>query len=120
MPKFLVFDGERVAYALRMRFPLMEEVKLREIVTTAGQIVDHLWHGREARIAAHGEAWRPLDSFAEVVAFAFNLESMTQDSAGSGTTVNLIFEAVRSAYVQTQDPGAPPPPPTAMPPSGRN
>lgn len=120
MPKFLTFDAEKVARALRVRFPLMDEKILQEVVATANFIVDHLWHGREARIAAHGESWRALDAFAEAVAFAFNLESMNQTNHAGGT-LTLISEAVHSVYCPGQEETTSEPPPgVPMPPSGRN
>lgn len=117
MPEFLMFDAAKIASALRIRFPLMEEKILQEVVATASAIVDHLWHGREARIAAHGESWRTLDSFAEAVAFAFNLESMNRNGSAS-TTLTWISEAVHSVYCEGQE--KPPDNGVVMPPSGRN
>lgn len=117
MPKFLMFDAAKIASALRVRFPLMEEKILQEVVATASTIVDHLWHGREARIAAHGENWRSFDAFAEAVAFAFNLESMNQ-TGSAGIVLTDISGAVHSVYCEGQD--KPPDNGVVMPPSGRN
>lgn len=117
--KCLVFDGAKIEAELQKRFPMMDRARLRQVVEAAAEIVDHLWHGREARIAKYGEEWRRFDSLAEVVAFTFNLESMVDaDTSGeSGQVINVVHHAVHAVYCHPEEhQGTPSMPPDMRPP----
>jgi hypothetical protein len=115
--KCLTFDGPGIAAALRLRFPGMDGALIDHVVVVATKIVDLLWHAREAHIAERGQEWRGMESFAEVIAYTFNLESMTQSTEGSAQTINLIHSAVHSVYCHPEEhQGTPSLPPDMRPP----
>ncbi len=119
--KCLVFDGAKIEAELRTRFPMMDAATLREVVVVAAEVVNHLWHGREARIAQRGEDWRRFDSLAEIVAFAFNMESATNADRSGETTrvVNTVISALHAAYCNPEEhQGTPSMPPDMRPPGG--
>jgi hypothetical protein len=105
--KPLVFDGDKISKELREHG--IEPIDAEWIVGIASQIIDLLWHSREARMVRYPS--RAIDASAEVLAIAFCLRSMTGGSGGSDVWkkhMDLIFHVVDVVYRDGQPVPLPP------------
>ena len=82
---------------------MMDKDTLNSVIVVAMQVCKLLQHSRESRIAARGESWRPNDSFAEAVAFLFNMESMSQGDGATPKLLEVIDDAIHAVYCTAHD-----------------